>query len=154
MTISIGMTALQRTVLGCLKFESRTRAAAGEFSLALADPLWVPAGEKGHRHCRDIEPASIQLDHALESRGFNPRRAALRAADQPARTRAGRRSTPLRHHAGDDGGVIAIDLLQQAAAAHRKIVMNFWRMQMQSVVVDDIDIALVAGRDHAAIVQP
>src|ERR1700730_8487887 len=74
MTISIGMTALQPTVLGCSEFESRTHAAAGEFSLALADPLWVPAGEKGHRHCRDIEPASIQLDHALESRGFNPRR--------------------------------------------------------------------------------
>src|SRR5258708_28307717 len=79
---------------------------------------------------------------------------ALRAAHQPARTRAGGGPATLRHHARDDGRVVAINLLQQAAAADRKVVMNFRRMQMKPVVVDDIDIALVAGRDDAATVQP
>src|SRR5258708_32057803 len=79
--------------------------------------------------------------------------AALGAAPQPARTRAGGGPGTLRHHARDDGSVIAIDLLQQAAAADRKVVMNFRRMQMKPVVIDDVDVGLVAGRDNAAIVQ-
>jgi hypothetical protein len=29
--------------------------------------------------------------------------------------------------------------------------MHLRRMQMQAVVVDDVDVGLVAGRDHAAI---
>ena len=59
----------------------------------------------------------------------------------------------LRHHAGDDGGVIAVDLLQQAPAADRKVVMNLRRVQMKPVIVDDVEVGLVARRDDAAIVQ-
>src|SRR5258707_4565104 len=65
---------------------------------------------------------------------------ALRAAHQPARTRARGGPGTLRHHARDDGSVIAIDLLQQAAAADRKVVMNFRRMQMEAVGIYDGDI--------------
>ena len=77
----------------------------------------------------------------------------LRAAHQPARTRAGGGAATLRHNARDDGCVIAIDLLQQAAAADRKIVMHFGRMQMKPAVVDDVEVGLVARRDDATIVQ-
>ncbi len=96
---------------------------------------------------------SVRAGTTLRSRGFDPWRAALGAAHQPAWTRSGGSTSPLRHHAGDDGGVVAIDPLQQAAATHRKIVMHLRRMQMKPVVVDDIDIALVARRDDAAIIK-
>ena len=53
--------------------------------------------------------------------GLSRRRAELpctvaRSAYQTAGSRAGRFALALRHHAGDDGCVIAVDLLQQAAA--------------------------------------
>jgi hypothetical protein len=70
---------------------------------------------------------------------------ALRAAHQFAGAGAGSLAAALRHHAGDDGGVIAVDLLHQAAAADRKVVMHLRRMQMQFVVVDDVDVGLEAG---------
>src|SRR5260370_42360265 len=73
----------------------------------------------------------------------------LRAAHQPAGPRAGGASAALRHDARDDSGVIAVDLLQQTAAADREGVMNFRRMQMQPGVVHDVDIGPVAWRDHA-----
>ena len=65
--------------------------------------------------------------------------AALRAAHQAARPRAGGGAIALRHRAGDDGGVIAVDLLQQAPAADRKVVVNLRRVQMKPVIVDDVD---------------
>src|SRR5664279_248354 len=79
----------------------------------------------------------------LRRRGFDPRRTALRAAHQPARARAGGRAIALRHHARDDGGVVAVDLLQQTAAADGEVVMHLRRMQMQRLVVDDVDVTLV-----------
>src|SRR5256886_17024798 len=78
---------------------------------------------------------------------------ALRAAPQSAWTRARGGPATLRHHARDDGSVIAIDLLQQTAAADRQIVMHFRRMQMKPVVVDHVYVRLLAGRDYAAIVD-
>ena len=97
---------------------------------------------------------SVCARTTLRSRGFDPGRAALGAAHQPARTRTGGSTSPLRHHAGDNGGVVAIDPLQQAAATHRKIVMHLRRMQMKAVLVDDVDIALVTLRADAAIIEP
>src|ERR1700730_18970243 len=79
--------------------------------------------------------------------------AGLRAAHQPARPRARGGAATLRHHARDDGGVIAIDLLQQAPTPDRKVVMNLGRMQMKLVVIDDVEVRLVAFVDDAAIVE-
>ena len=70
---------------------------------------------------------------------------ALRAAHQSARTRAGGFPGALRHDAGDNGGLIAVDLLHQAAAANRQVVMDFWRMQIQAMIVDQLTSGLKAG---------
>src|SRR3954447_12817463 len=87
----------------------------------------------------------------LTSRHTKLRLSAARAADQSARPCAGGLAAALRHHARDDGGIVAIDLLQQPAPADWKIVMHLWRMQMQLVIVDDVDVGLEARRDQAAI---
>src|SRR6202012_1653753 len=78
--------------------------------------------------------------------------AALGAAYELARARAGGLAVAPRHRTGHDGRVITIDLLQQAAAANGQVVMHLRRMQMQLVVVDHVDVGLVAGRDQAAVV--
>ena len=52
----------------------------------------------------------------------------LRAANEPARPCTRGRTAALGHYAGDDGRVIAIDLLQEAAATDGEIVMHFRRM--------------------------
>src|SRR5438034_11039063 len=75
-----------------------------------------------------------ELDNSLRRDSLDPRRAASCAAHQAARARAGGGPVAPRHHAGDDGGVIAVDLLQQTPAAHGQIVMYLRRMQMQPVV--------------------
>src|SRR5690348_4889855 len=81
------------------------------------------------------------------------RLAALRAAHELARASAGGAAFALGDHAGDDGGVIAVDLLQQPPSADRQVVMHFRWMQMQSVVVDDVDVGLVTRREQTAIVE-
>src|SRR5258708_27931089 len=57
----------------------------------------------------------------------------LRAADELARMSTGGRPAALRHHARDDDRVVAVDLLQQTAAADREVVMHLRRIQMQPV---------------------
>ena len=46
-----------------------------------------------------------------------------------------------------------VDLLEQAPAADRQVVMHFRRVQMQPVIVDHVHIGLVARRNNAAIGQ-
>src|SRR6185312_4369412 len=89
----------------------------------------------------------------LARRRVKLRFAALCATHQSARARAGGLAATLGHYAGDDGGVVAVDLLHQAATTDRKVVMHLRRMQVQPVVVDHVDVGLEAGGDHAAIVK-
>ena len=49
--------------------------------------------------------------------------------------------------------LVAVDLLHQAAAADRQVVMHLWRMQVQAIVIDHVDVGLEARRDHAAVVE-
>ena len=41
----------------------------------------------------------------------------------------------------------------KAADVDREIAIHLWRMEMQPVIVDDVDIGLVAGREESAIPQ-
>src|SRR4051812_21527018 len=108
------------------------------------------------RVCPEGKPLHTFPDHALDAEfGYHAARIsmhlALRAAHEPAGSRAGGGPAALRDHARDNGGVEAVNLLQEATAADRKVVVDLRRMQMEAIVVDHIDVGLVAGGDDAAI---
>ena len=130
--------------------------------VALAQYRARPAdgGRKRRRRNSRRREGDCRSPDAIRGLGAaNPDCAALHPgyARAPRTNRPGRApvavAMALRHRAGDDGGVVAVDLLQQAPAADRKVVMHLRRMQMQPVIVDDIEVGLVARRDDAAIVQ-
>src|SRR5512143_1089141 len=55
---------------------------------------------------------------------------------------------------GNDGGEIAIGTLDQPSRAAGQVVGSLGFVQTQCVVVDDVEVAFVAGRDEATIIEP
>ena len=54
------------------------------------------------------------------------------------------------HH----GGHVAVSRLEQASSSGRQIVGHPRRVQPQAGEVDDVEVTLLAGLDHPAVVQP
>ena len=65
-------------------------------------------------------------------------------------------ASPLRvtGDAGNDGRVVTVGALDQAAAAGGKVVDHLRRADLQPVIVDHVQIGFVTVRHQPAIMQP
>src|SRR5581483_4289065 len=77
----------------------------------------------------------------------------LGAAYEAAGQRAGRGSVAVGCDAARDGGNVSVGALLEPGSAGREIGDDTRRRESQAIVVDHVEIAAIAAREHAAIVQ-
>src|SRR4029077_2010666 len=75
-------------------------------------------------------------------------------AHQAAGHGAGMLAALVDRRAGDDGRLVAVDFLHEAAAVGRHVVNEFRLLHLQAPVVDQIDIGAQPRRQPAAVVEP
>ena len=91
-------------------------------------------------------PAAVQSGVLLHRSG-------LGAAQNLARKRSRGLAVAQHHLASDDGRDVAVGALHETARAAGKIVDDLGLMQPEVLVVDDVDVTLVARRQQAAILE-
>src|SRR5262249_7424305 len=131
---------MRRTRSPCARVASGRNTAALPNAAMNSRRLMASSGRGQHRTAPGLRAEGPQLARRRVELPY----VALRAADQAAGAVAGGLAAALRHDARHDSGIVAIDLLQQAPAADRQVVMHLRRMQVQPVVVDHIDVGLEA----------
>ena len=157
-----------RLLFGRSRDRSQPRAAAGDLCRPLFSSLFL-SGRPG-------APCPSAADQATPGSRVCPVPSAMRAtggeqAARPAlpigysaaaswrstawgpRTRrpgsgAGRLAVAIDRDAGDDRRHIAFGTLVQAAAAGRQVVHHLERSDIEPLIVDDVEVGLVAGRDQ------
>ena len=72
-------------------------------------------------------------------------------ADEPAGQGASVLAALEDLRAGDEGSLVAVDLLHEAAAFGRHVVHQFGLLHLQAVVIDQIDVGAQARRKPAAV---
>src|SRR5439155_16331146 len=73
------------------------------------------------------------------------------SAHEPARHRAGVLAALEDRNSGDEGGLVAVDTLHEAAPAGRHVVNQLRLVEPQPVKVDQVDVGAQPGREPAAV---